>query len=289
MQVAMTSYLLHGAKIPAAKPPCGLYIVATPIGNLKDITIRALETLAGCDVIACEDTRHSGKLLAAYGIKNTLLSYHDHNGEAMRPVILAKLREGQAIALISDAGTPLIADPGFKLVREIASEGFQVFPIAGASALTSALSAAGLPTDSFLFDGFLPPKQAARIARLEVLKPLKATLVFYETAGRIHDVLADIQAVLGNREAVLAREITKMHEEFRRGTVEELLNNEVDPRGELVLMIAASNVEELDEAAIDDKLREALKNSSLKEAAAIVSIATGVSKRTLYQRALDLK
>lgn len=283
------TFTINGKATPAPEIAPGLYIVATPIGNLRDITLRALETLAAADVIACEDTRHSGRLLQYYGIKNALLSYHDHNGEEMRPLLLAKLKEGKSVALISDAGTPLIADPGFKLVREIAAHAIPVIPIAGASALTSALSAAGLPTDSILFDGFLPPKLAARRARLEELKPLKATLVFYETAGRIDEVLEDILAVLGNREAVLAREITKLHEEFRRGLVSELLESPVAPRGEIVLMIAASHELLHDEGSIDAMIREALKHSSLKEAAAIVAEATGVSKRTLYQRALELK
>jgi 16S rRNA (cytidine1402-2'-O)-methyltransferase len=283
------TFTINGKSTQAPEIPPGLYIVATPIGNLKDITLRALETLAAVDIIACEDTRHSGRLLQFYGIKNQLLPYHDHNGEEMRPVLLKKLAEGLRVALISDAGTPLIADPGYKLVREAASLNVTVTPIAGASALTSALSAAGLPTDSFLFDGFLPPKQAARRARLEELKPLKATLVFYETAGRIDEVLVDIEAVLGNREAVLAREITKLHEEFRRGLISELLENPIAPRGEIVLMVAASQEALHDAASIDVMINEALKHGSLKEAAAIVAEATGISKRSLYQRALELK
>lgn len=282
------NYIFNGTTVAAPSLSSGLYIVATPIGSLKDITIRALEVLSGVDIVLCEDTRHSAKLLNAYGIKAKLMPYHDHNGENMRPYVVDKLREGLSLALISDAGTPLIADPGFKLVRDLAKEGFTVTPIAGASALITALSVAGLPTDCFLFDGFLPSKQQARLTRLEKLKSIDATLVFYESANRLNETLQDALSILGEREAVVARELTKMHEELRRGTLSTLITED-DLKGEIVLIIAPPDVQTMSEDKIDALLAKALLSMSVKEAAHMVSEATGLAKRPLYQRALELK
>ena len=202
----------------------GLYTVATPIGNLGDITLRALVTLEKADAVYCEDTRHSRTLLQHYGITRGLRPYHEHNAEKERPRILAELAAGKSVALISDAGTPLISDPGFKLVREAAAAGHVVTSLPGASAVTTALALAGLPTDAFLFAGFLPPRMAARKARLAELAGVPATLVFFEAPQRLEETLADMSAVLGAREAVVARELSKLHEEARRGPLPDLLS-----------------------------------------------------------------
>src|ERR1700733_5581082 len=210
-------FLLGGKAVAVARLAPGLHIVATPIGNLGDITLRALETLAGADVIACEDTRVTHKLLDRYGIARPLTPYHEHNATKARPMLLRRLAEGAAIALVSDAGTPLISDPGYKLVRAAQDAGHGVPALPGASALLAALSVAGLPTDQFLFVGFLPPKQAARRARITELAGIPASLVLFETGPRIAATLADLAAGLGPRQAALCRELTKIHEEVRRG------------------------------------------------------------------------
>ena len=205
------------AQLAQALPP-GLYLVATPIGNLADITLRALATLARSDVIYCEDTRHSRTLLAHYSISRPLRPYHEHNAERERPRILAELATGKSVALISDAGTPLVSDPGYKLVRDCLNEGYRVTSLPGPSALLAAIGSTGLATDTFLFAGFLPAKQGARRARLAELQSVPATLVFFEAPSRLAESLADMAAVLGEREAAVARELTKLHEEVRRGT-----------------------------------------------------------------------
>ena len=236
----------HGATSSAASPidagsvAPGLHIVATPIGNLGDITLRALATLAGADLIACEDTRVTRKLLDRYAIATPLTPYHDHNAAAARPKLLRRLADGAAIALVSDAGTPLISDPGYKLVRAAQEAGHTVTALPGASALLAALTVAGLPTDQFLFAGFLPPKQAARRARIAELARIPATLVLFETGPRIAATLADLAAGLGRREAAVCRELTKLHEEIRRGELADLAQSlaAVELRGEFVLVIA---------------------------------------------------
>src|ERR1700748_3248786 len=218
----------------------GLYVVATPIGNLRDITLRALDVLAAADLVLAEDTRVAGKLLAAYGLSAKLERYDEHGAERSRPKALAALAEGKRVALVSDAGTPLVSDPGFKLVREAAAEGYPVIPIPGASALLAGLSAAGLPTDRFLFAGFPPPKSAARRTFLEELSPLRATLVFFEGGSRLAASLADMAAVLGgDREAVVCRELTKLYETFYRGLLADLAADpELDaPKGEIVILV----------------------------------------------------
>jgi len=271
----------------------GLYLVATPIGNLRDITLRALETLAAADVIACEDTRVTRKLLARYAIATPLTLYHEHNAATARPKILARLAAGEAVALVSDAGTPLISDPGFKLVRAALSAGHPVRAIPGASALLVALSIAGLPTDRFFFEGFLPAKESQRRARIAELARIPATLVLFESGARLAQALADLAAGLGNREAAICRELTKLHEEVQRGTLAALARayaEGAETRGEIVIVVAPPVAAvHVDEGTIDAMLRQALSSASVKDAVNEVAAATGRPKRELYQRALALK
>src|ERR1700731_2965535 len=215
------TFSLGGHILTAPKPVPGLYLVATPIGNLGDITLRALETLAGVDIIACEDTRITRRLTERYAISAQLKPYHEHNAEAARPKILQWLAGGAAIALVSDAGTPLISDPGFKLVREVCAAGHAVIALPGASSVLSALAVGALPTDRFFFEGFLPPKQTARRARLAELARIDATLVMFESGNRVQDTLADLAEIMGARDAALCREMTKLHEEIKRGPIAE--------------------------------------------------------------------
>ncbi len=283
-------YRLDAAGPPERLAP-GLYIVATPIGNLGDITLRALAALSGADLIACEDTRVTRKLLDRYGIAKPLAAYHDHNAEEVRPKLLRRLAEGAAIALVSDAGTPLISDPGFKLVRAAREAGCPVTALPGPSALLAALSIAGLPTDQFYFAGFLPAKETARRARIAELAGIPATLVLFETGPRIAAALADLAAGLGNREAALCRELTKLHEEVRRGDLPSLAESCAarERRGEIVLVIAPPQTPPRPSAADTDALlRHALGRVSLKDAVAEVAAQTGVSRRELYRRALAL-
>jgi 16S rRNA (cytidine1402-2'-O)-methyltransferase len=283
-------YLVGGRQIQAPRLPAGLYIVATPIGNLGDMTLRALETLAGADLIACEDTRVTRKLLDRYGIGTPLTPYHDHNAATARPMLLQRLTAGAAIALVSDAGTPLISDPGFKLVRAAKDSGHPVTALPGPSALLAALTVAALPTDQFFFAGFLPPKQAARRERIAELSRIPATLVFYETGPRLAATLADLASGLGHREAAVCRELTKLHEEVRRGDLTALAEAYAasEPRGEIVLVVAPPEAAAVSEADAEHLLREALARVSLKDAVGEVAAATGLSRRDLYQRALKL-
>jgi 16S rRNA (cytidine1402-2'-O)-methyltransferase len=287
------TFTIGGIAQPAPPLEPGLYVTATPIGNLGDVTLRALATLAAADVIACEDTRLSSRLTRHYGIGTKLLSYNDHNAAAQRPKLLGMIAAGGAVALISDAGTPLISDPGYKLVAEAVAAGFAVIPIPGASAAITALSAAGLPTDTFLFAGFLPPKETGRRKRLGELAAVPATLVFYEAPQRLSESLRDMADVLGaDRQAVVAREITKTFETFRRGSLTELaaqFGDEPEPKGEITVLVEPPQAKALDADAVDDALRDALRNVSVNEAAAIVAAATGLPKRQLYARALALK
>ncbi|WP_069307488.1 16S rRNA (cytidine(1402)-2'-O)-methyltransferase, partial [Methylobrevis pamukkalensis] len=233
-------YTVDGHKVAARPLEPGLYPVATPIGNLSDVSLRALEVLAAADLVACEDTRVTRVLLDRYGIRRPLVAYHDHNAARERPRLLAGLTLGKSIALVSDAGTPLISDPGYKLVEEALDAGHKVVPIPGPSALLAALVAAGLPTDCFLFGGFLPSRAGQRRQKLAVFGAVPATLIFYESPHRAADTLADMAAVLGaDRPAVLARELTKRFEEVRRGTLAALADGarEVPPRGEVVLLV----------------------------------------------------
>jgi 16S rRNA (cytidine1402-2'-O)-methyltransferase len=288
---AQRRYVLGSHPIDVGKIAPGLHIVATPIGNLGDITLRALATLAGADLIACEDTRVTRKLLGRYGIATPLTPYHDHNAAAARPKLLRRLAEGASIALVSDAGTPLVSDPGFKLARAAQEGGHMVTALPGPSALLAALAVAGLPTDQFFFGGFLPAKQAARRARIAELARIPSTLVLFETGPRVTATLADLAAGLGRREAALCRELTKIHEEIRRGDLETLAQNSPasEVRGEIVLVIAppqASAPPSADDT--DTLLRRALARVSLKDAVGEVAEATGLPRRDLYQRALAL-
>src|SRR5215467_8423477 len=232
-------YAPFGTAIEAPEAAPGLYLVATPIGNLGDVTLRALETLSAVDAIACEDTRVTRRLLERYAITTPLLTYHDHNAEIVRPRILARLEAGAAIALVSDAGTPLISDPGFKLVQAAQAAGHTVTAVPGASAVLTALTASGLPTDRLFFEGFLPSREAARRTRIDELANLPATLVFFETGPRIAAMLDDAATRLGRRKATVCRELTKLHEEIRRGelaTVALAYRDGAETRGEFVVV-----------------------------------------------------
>jgi 16S rRNA (cytidine1402-2'-O)-methyltransferase len=269
----------------------GLYLVATPIGNLADITLRALAVLAQADAIYCEDTRHSRTLVSHYAIGRPLRPYHEHNAERERPRIMAELAAGKTVALISDAGTPLVSDPGYKLVRECLAEGHRVTCLPGASALLAAIGSAGLATDTFLFAGFLPARQSARKERLGELRAVPATLVFFEAPSRLAESLADIATVLGPREAAVARELTKLHEEVRRGTSAELAAwaSETHPKGEMVVLVGPPLGEAVTEEAIAERLAPLLGEMSLSEAAKAVADALGVAKGRAYDVGLALK
>ncbi|MDQ0505196.1 16S rRNA (cytidine(1402)-2'-O)-methyltransferase [Xanthobacter agilis] len=285
------TFQIAGTTVTAPRLAGGLHVVATPIGNLGDITLRALETLAAADVIACEDTRVSRRLLDRYAIHTPLVPYHDHNGASARPKLLARLAAGDKVALISDAGTPLVSDPGFKLVVEAAGEGHTVHPLPGASALLAALVAAGLPTDCFLFDGFLPPKAGQRKNRLTALAQVPATLVFYESGPRLAESLADLSAVLGPRRAAVCRELTKTFEEVRRGDLPSLAAHYAaadTPKGEIVLVVGPPLEAAAGDEAVDAALARALNDASLKDAVAAVAAVTGRPKREVYARALAL-
>jgi 16S rRNA (cytidine1402-2'-O)-methyltransferase len=284
------SYALGDHLVDAGSLAPGLHIVATPIGNLGDITLRALATLAAADLIACEDTRVTRKLIDRYAISTPLTPYHDHNAATARPQLLRRLAAGAAVALVSDAGTPLISDPGYKLVRAAQEAGHRVTALPGASSALAGLTVAGLPTDQFLFAGFLPPKQAARRTRIAELARIPATLVLFETGPRIAATLADLAAALGDRDAAICRELTKMHEEVRRGTLATLAQASVtgEIRGEFVLIIAPPTERQQSGDQTDGLLRRALARASLKDAVGEVAMATGLPRRALYQRALEL-
>lgn len=286
------AFAIAGQIMTAPKPAPGLYLVATPIGNLGDITLRALETLAGVDIVACEDTRITHRLMERYGIGASLMQYHEHNAESARPKILEKLSQGLSVALVSDAGTPLISDPGFKLVREACTEGHDVIALPGPSSVLAALSVAALPTDKFFFEGFLPPKQNARRARLSELARIDATLVMFESGARVQDSLQDIALSLGERDAAICREMTKLHEDVRRAKVSELAASagELETRGEFVLVIGPppENSGAISDAALDDLLRASLKHDSVKDAVANAMEISGRPRREIYARALEL-
>jgi len=265
-----------------------LYVVATPIGNLEDITARAVRVLGEVDLIACEDTRQTRKLLDYYGISTRLVSYHEHNEQSRSEDLLREILAGKNIALVSDAGTPLIADPGYRLVERALERGVAVSPIPGPAALLAALSASGLPTDSFLFQGFLPPKKGQRRKLLEELKPLQTTLVFYEAPHRILDTLDDIAEILGARPIVVARELTKIHEEFLRGTAQEArdaLAGRPSVKGEITLMIGKSGEREIDDTPIEVAVEKLVQSGvSRMEAYKTVARQRGLSKREVYKQ-----
>jgi 16S rRNA (cytidine1402-2'-O)-methyltransferase len=288
-------FRLYERDIEARPVPGGLYLVATPIGNLADVTLRALETLAAADIVACEDSRVTKRLFAHYGIATPLTLYHDHNAVEARPKILARLDRGEAVALVSDAGTPLISDPGFKLVRAATEAGYVVTALPGASAVLAALAMAGLPTDRFFFEGFLPARETARRARIAELAAMPATLVFFEAGPRMAALLADLVATLGPRPAAICREMSKLHEEVRHGDLARLEQNHREggeTRGEFVVVVgpplAAGATETEIGVDLDAMLRDALEALSLKDAVEAVAGASGQKRRLVYQRALAL-
>jgi 16S rRNA (cytidine1402-2'-O)-methyltransferase len=276
---------------PANEVTPGLYLVATPIGNLRDITLRALDVLSGVDVVLAEDTRVAGKLLAAHGIKARLRRYDEHAAARARPGILSDLVAGAAVALISDAGTPLISDPGYRLAREAAEQGTAVIPVPGPSATLAALSVAGLPTDRFLFAGFPPPKSGGRRALFEELAHVRATLIFFEGGSRLADSLGDMAAVFGARDAAVARELTKLHETVVRGPLDILAADHrfVAPKGEIVVLVGPGDEVQATPETADAALTEALVRVGPAEAATEVAKALGLPRRGLYARALALR
>jgi 16S rRNA (cytidine1402-2'-O)-methyltransferase len=289
---ASRNFTVGGHVLTAPKPVPGLYLVATPIGNLGDITLRALETLAGVDIIACEDTRITRRLTERYAITALLKPYHEHNAALARPKILERLAQGASIALVSDAGTPLISDPGFKLVREVCAAGFSVIALPGPSSVLSALSVAALPTDRFFFEGFLPPKETARRARLTELARIDATLVMFESGNRVQDTLRDLADIMGGRDGAICREMTKMHEEVRRAPLTELAQaaDALETRGEFVLVIGppAAGAQTMTDDALDELLRASLACDSVKDAVAHAVELSGRPRRAIYARALEL-
>lgn len=269
----------------------GLYLVATPIGNLRDITQRALDTLRAVDKIACEDTRVSGKLLAAYDIRVPLIPYNDHSDENKRNGILSLIKNGKSVALISDAGSPLISDPGYKLVREAVKEGLYVTSIPGACAVVSALQLSGLPSDQFTFMGFLPNKQKARQDFLQGFSGLQTTLIAYETGPRLLSALEDILSVMGDRKVCIARELTKMFEQVITKSVSELITYYKEsgaPKGEIALVIEEAEEVSWSDAEVEKHLAEALKTMTTKDAAAKLAALSGRPKKELYNKALEL-
>lgn len=269
----------------------GLYVTATPIGNLGDITYRAVASLKAADLILCEDTRQTAKLCAAYDIRTPRSPYHDHNGARVRPDILRRLEDGARICLVSDAGTPVVADPGFKLVREARERGLAVFALPGPCAAIAALSAAGTPSDQFCFAGFAPARPGQRKRFLEDMATAPGTLIFYETGPRLGASLKDMYAVLGERRAVIARELTKLHEEFVAGDLETLSRDheEIRTKGEFVILIAPAEAAPPGHDALPAFMSEALKTMPVKKAAAEAAMALGVMKRDAYQVGLRLQ
>jgi len=274
------------------RPDPGLHIVATPIGNLDDMTLRAARTLATADLVLAEDSRVTARLLDRLGVRPKMAVYNDHNAARMRSSVIADLEAGKSVALVSDAGTPLISDPGFKLVHAARQAGITVYGLPGACAAITALSIAGLPSDRFMFLGFLPPKQMARRTALTEIRTIKATLILYEGPSRLPALLADMAAVLGPRSGAVARELTKLHEEVRTGTLQELADFYADagpPRGEIVVLAGPPAETEIGAADIDQLLADALQEHRLKTAVDQVAQMTGAPRREVYQRALALK
>jgi 16S rRNA (cytidine1402-2'-O)-methyltransferase len=287
----MSDYFIAGASFPAPPLAPGLYVVATPIGNLRDITIRALETLAAAEIVLCEDTRTSAKLLDHYGIKAKRVAFHDHNERSKADEIASRIAAGAAIALISDAGTPLLSDPGFPLIRTLAEQNLPVFPIPGASALLSALVVAALPTDAFAFHGFLPPKAGARANALKKYADSRETLVFYESPRRLADTLAAMVEAFGPRLASVSLELTKRFERTHRGTLPdlaELFANE-DTKGEAVIAVAGASEPSLSTEDWQSALREAMQDQPLRAAVDDIAARFGLKRKEVYDAALAFK
>ena len=286
------SFTALGTRVVADSIEPGLHIVATPIGNLGDVTLRALATLAAADAILAEDTRISRRLTNRYEIATPLIAYHEHNAAQSRPRILERLSEGRALALISDAGTPLISDPGFKLVAEAVAARISVFSLPGPSAALTALTLSGLPTNHFFFEGFLPHRSAARRERANALARIPATLIFYEAPSRLAESLADLATELGSRPAAVARELTKVFEETRRGDLAGLAAEyaaAAPPKGEIVIVVGPPSAAPILEAdALDREILTALEALSVKDAAAAVAARTGLPRREVYGRTLQL-
>ena len=288
----MSETPLFAPTAPPARPVSGgFYLVATPIGNLRDITLRALDVLAAADLVLAEDTRVTAKLLTAYGLKAKLERCDDHTSQRAAEVAMEYLREGQVVALVSDAGTPMVSDPGFVVARAAIAENIPVHPIPGPSSALAALCIAGLPADRFTFAGFLAPKSAARKTALEELRTSRHTLIFFESGPRLKDSLTDMAEVLGDRPAAVARELTKLYEECVRGTLSELAANpRCDaPKGEIVIVVGPGAEDVSSEADIDAALKEAMGRLPLGEAASEVSKALNLPRKPLYKRALELK
>jgi len=287
------TFLIGQTEVAARPLEAALYLVATPIGNLADITLRALETLASADVLACEDTRVSRVLLERYGIRRRTTAYHEHNAAEAGPKLIAALEDGRSVALISDAGTPLVSDPGYRLVGEALERGIRVVPVPGPSAALAALTASGLPSDTFLFAGFLPVKAGQRVTRLEDLKAVPATLIFYESPRRLAEALAAMAAVLGGgRAAAVGREFTKAFEETRRGTLAELAAHYATagaPKGEIVVCVGPPLPVEQSAGDIDALLLSLAGDMPASKAAAEAAKTTGQPKQALYRRLMQLK
>lgn len=287
------SFVIGGAVIPVRPLEPALYLIATPIGNLGDVTVRALETFAAADIVACEDTRVTRILLERYGIRRKMIAYHEHNEAEAASRLVAAVQDGRSVALASDAGTPLVSDPGYRLVQEAIKEGVRVVPIPGASAVLSALTVSGLPNDTFMFAGFLPVKAGQKKSRIEALADVPATLIFYESPRRLADTLEVMAAVLGDREAVVARELTKTFEELRRGSLPELAAHYAQtgaPKGEVVLCVAPPGERaEPSKADTDQMLIGLAAEMSAAKAAGEAARMTGQKKSDLYQRLLKLK
>ena len=271
----------------------GLYLIATPLGTARDITLRALDLLATADVLVAEDTRSLRRLMDIHGIavgERPLLAYHDHNGARMRPRLMAEMAAGRAVLYASEAGTPMISDPGFDLARATREAGHAVIAAPGPSAVIAALTLAGLPTDRFLFAGFLPATAQARRSTLEEFRPVPATLVFYESPARVAAMLADAAQVLGDRDAAVCRELTKKFEEIRRGPLSELAQScrDLPPKGEIVVVVDRGRSESISDSLLDQKLKVAMQGLSLRDAADLVAVETGLARRQVYQRALQL-
>jgi 16S rRNA (cytidine1402-2'-O)-methyltransferase len=286
------TYVVGQAEIAARPLEAALYLVATPIGNLGDITLRALETIAAADVLACEDTRVTRVLLDRYGIRQRPVAYHEHNAAEAGPKLIAALQEGRSVALVSDAGTPLVSDPGFRLVEQALAAGIRVVPIPGPSAVLAALTASGLPSDAFLFAGFLPVKDGQRKTRLTELAAVPATLIFFESPRRLADTLVAMAEVLGDRPAAIGRELTKTFEEMRTGTLSQLAAHYAEaptPKGEIVVCVGPPEEKADAPGDVDRLLTSLAAEMPASKAAAEAARMTGQPKQTLYRRLLELK